>query len=136
MYRSAIWVALTCAAACSGDADTGLTYFAIEAVGLRVPKLDGWHRERKAEAPSAEQGGVVLRLVREQAVAGAPRIDVTVTPKNGRLFTIDEFLGKNLQEMTELERSGGLRIASVDQRPIQIGPRRAYRVRHEYMLGG
>ncbi len=129
-------VGLLGCAACSGGDEGGLSYFSVPALGLKVPKLAGWNRDTKAESEDVTAGGVVMRLVRDQAIPGAPRIDVTVTPKTDRPLTIDEFLNRNLHEMTELEKTGNLRIASVDTRPMQIGPRRAFRVRHEYMLGG
>ncbi len=129
--------ALVLVGACNHkDPKTGLRYFEVSTVGLRVPMLDGWVRERSAESKDADSGGVLLRLVRKQAVAGSPRIDVVAERKTEWPTNIEDFLTRNLREMAQLEQSGALRITNVDQRPISVGPRRGYRVRHEYILSG
>src|SRR5262245_23279775 len=101
ILRLAIVLALGGAAACN-DQDTGLAYFNVPSIGLKVPELAGWQRDRSAEVEEAAKGGIVLRLVRDHAVPGAPRIDVTVTPKGERPLGVDEFLSQNLREMSEL----------------------------------
>jgi len=43
-------------------------------------------------------------------------------------------LSRNLREIASMENGGSVRITRVDQRPFAIGPRRAYRVLHEYAM--
>jgi hypothetical protein len=48
---------------------------------------------------------------------------------------LEAFLTENLREMGSREKAGSIQIQYVDQAKIQLGPRDAYRVRHEYTVG-
>jgi len=121
-------------AACSDAGLVGPGYFAVRGIDLDVPQRDGWKRDRAAEVENADAGGVALRLVRKNAAVGSPRIDVVLDPKLGALTNIEDFLQRNLTQMRTLEKSGQLHLSDVEQQAVTIGPRRGYRVRHEYIL--
>ena len=107
-------------------------YFLVTDVGLEVPRLPGWAQEASTHDKNAS--GIVLRLVRTQAVTGSPRIDVVVEPRAAAPTQIEDFLKRNLREMSVLERSGSIRIDDLEQRPVSVGTQRGYRIRHEYVL--
>jgi hypothetical protein len=128
--------------ACRSE-DGGLSYYTVKPLGLLVPEVAGWQRDKDVEQGGVDRlmgetdkGGVVFRLQRDNAVAGSPRINVVVDPKSPRATHLEEFLTRNLREMADMEQRGEIRISNIDQRPVQVGPRRAYRVRHEYVLAG
>lgn len=124
------------ASGCKSKTDEGAATHSVRSTDLLVPDLPDWTRDRGAEADDPKQGGVLLRLVRPGNVPGSPRIDVIVTPEGTQALSIDEFLQKNLREMATLEAQGQIRITQVEQRPVAVGVRRGYRVRHEYLLAG
>lgn len=119
---------------CSEDTKSGPPAHEIDEVGVLVPKLEGWEVSPEAATSDLFKGGTALRLVRANAPAGSPRIDVFVAPAN-QGTTLDAFLTQGLRQMGDLESQGTMRITSVDQQPIQLGPRRAHLVRHEYTMG-
>jgi hypothetical protein len=127
-------IALGSTLGCSHKAADEAPTFTIRAAGLKMPELDGWMREDAAG--DTENGGAVFRLVRSNAIPGSPRIEVVLEPKSEKPTHIDDFLTRNLRDMAALEEAGKIRISDVSQRPVMVGPRRAYRVRHEYMLAG
>ncbi len=108
----------------------------LDELGISVPVPPGFRRDANAEAKDQAQGGVLVRLVRDEGVAGSPRIDVVAEPKRERPTSLDEFLAQNLAEMTALEKTGGMQVTRLEQSTLNVGPRRGYRVRHEYVLTG
>lgn len=103
-------------------------------IGLTVPQLPGWKRDETGPFDSAS-GGTALRLVRENAPPGSPRIQVEVTAPSHRVLELDTYLQESLRDLAKLEAAGTLRITLVEQHPGRVGPRKAYRLRHEYTLG-
>jgi len=108
--------------------------FEVPELGMSVPKLSGWVVDRTVNADDFAKGGVIFRLLRESAVPMSPRIDVYIEPLKTRPTILEDFLNQNLREMGNLETAGNVRIMQVDQRPISLGPRRAFHVLHEYTL--
>jgi hypothetical protein len=127
------WTALSWAvllAASSGASCRRVAYREAPGVGLEVPLLPGW----ALDDTIAPDGRTVLRLVRAQAVTGSPRIDVLLDPPAGGRAELGELLERSLREIAALERAGTIRIDGVEQRPVHLGPHRAYRLHHEYVL--
>jgi hypothetical protein len=110
-------------------------YFVAEPLKLAIPKLPGWLRDPTVKVDPKAPRGTLLRLVRESAVAGSPRIEVVLEQPRDRPSILDEFLTHNLREMAQLEASGQMRIINVDQKQVHIGGVPAWRVHHEYTLG-
>ena len=110
-------------------------YFSAPPLTLSIPKLAGWMPDPNIKVNDAASGGIVLRLVRESAVAGSPRVDVVWEPTRERASILEEFLTRNLREMAALEQGGQIHIQHVDQRSVQLGASPAWRVHHEYSLG-
>ncbi|MEK7703446.1 MAG: hypothetical protein AAB426_00695 [Myxococcota bacterium] len=131
----------SCAAAlavsCSEPAprDDTQPHYDVPGIALQVPNLPGWEQDGTLAPVDPAGGGTVFRLVRSGAVAGTPRISVIVDPVGGSPATLEEFLTRSLRQMAELEKQGSIHIDFVDQRPARVGPRTAYRVRHEYSVG-
>ena len=109
--------------------------YALAALGLTVPQLPGWKRDDTAALTDLNQGGTALRLVRESAPAGSPRIQVEVAPRGDGALELEAYVQQSLRDMGQLESTGSLRITHVEQQPTRVGPRKAYRIRHEYLLG-
>jgi hypothetical protein len=117
-----------------GRKATSLGYYTVPGASLEVPRTAGWSRDESAVSGTPDKGGIVFRLVRTQAVTGSPRIDVVLEPRSSSSTLIEDFLERNLRDMNALERSGGIHIEGIDERPVQVGPRRGYHVRHEYVV--
>ena len=83
----------------SAGAAPGQDYFVAEPVHLMIPKLPGWQEDKSNTPSDPNQGGIVLRLGREGAVVGSPRIDVVLEPAHPQPTLIEEFLRRNLQDM-------------------------------------
>jgi hypothetical protein len=112
------------------------TYFLVEPVQLKIPRLPGWLQDPAVGAePAAGAPGTTLRLVRQSAVAGSPRLDVVLTAVTEQPMSVETFLTRNLQQMAQLERSGQIHITNVEQSRVTLGSLPAYRVRHEYAVG-
>jgi hypothetical protein len=122
--------------ACGKSSPPGPTRVRLDALGVELTVPVGFLRDRSAEVKDPSQGGILLRLVRQNAVSGSPRIDVVAQPASPRPTALDDFLAQNLAEMAELERGGNIRITRVERSALTIGPRRGYRVRHEYEFAG
>ena len=112
------------------------TRYRIESVGIEIPKLKGWTQDREVKLQRQDMGGTVFRLVRENAVSGSPRIDVIVEDSQTPSPNLESFLEKNLREMNKLAEAGQISITEIIKEPAQLGPRRAFKVRHEYTIGG
>ena len=111
-------------------------YFVVEPVHLRIPRLPGWLQDPAVGTEHAGgAAGATLRLVRQSAVAGSPRLDVVLTPVTEQPMSVETFLTRNLQQMAQLERSGQIHINNVEQSRVSLGSLAAYRVRHEYAVG-
>lgn len=131
----AVWFALALggcrAAAPPQDSDT----FGVSSTTLRLPKKSGWARDQNLAPTSGKAGGTVLRLVRQGAIPGSPRIEVVIDRTGGGAAVLEDFLTHNLRDMGQLEASGQIHILRVEQQRIAVGVLPAYRVHHEYTLG-
>lgn len=120
---------------CKSRGPSAPEYFDLHEIGLRIPKLANWSRDA-VDGGNSEAGGLTFRLVRDNAIAGSPRLDIVAEPRRAQSTHLEEFLTRNLRDMAELEATGKIRITDIEQHPFTIGPRRAHRVRHEYLLAG
>ena len=111
------------------------TRYRIESIGLEIPKLKGWMQDREIQQGNAAVGGTIFRLIRENAVSGSPRIDVIIEDSKNPSLDLESFLEQNLREMNKLAEEGKISITQVVKAPYHLGPRRAFKVRHEYSLG-
>lgn len=105
------------------------SYWSVPGVALELPRRRGWVAD-----PQASGHTVALRLERDQAVAGSPRVEVVLEPATGAGQSLESFVERNLREMRALEKSGAIHIDRVEESPLAVGPRRALRVHHEYVL--
>ena len=122
------------AAACNrGDVEDRGPVFQVPGL-VQLPRLEGWSAEQLPPA-GAEAAPVLLRLVRESAVPGSPRVTVVAEPPGGRSTVPEEYLTRNLRDMGQLEASGQIRIIDVEQQRRTVGGLSGFRVRHEYTLG-
>ncbi|MEL6544096.1 MAG: hypothetical protein AAFQ82_05690 [Myxococcota bacterium] len=108
----------------------------VPVVGLELTVPVGWSLDPSAKLESADAGGLALRLISTHAVSGSPRIDVNLDPAQDKPAQLGELLRRSLEDMNEYERSGDIKIQHVDRREVRIGPRRAFRVAHDYTLEG
>ncbi len=104
-------------------------------LGLTLPSLSGWEMDPDVELDDPETGGDAMVLFRKNSPVGSPRITVNIAPPGPGPTRLQEFLEANLRAMGKLEREAGMRITRVAQKPLKIGPRRAYIVRHEFTIG-
>ena len=104
---------------------------------LRLPRQDGWTVEPVAPPEAASDAPpVALRLVRESAVPGSPRLTVVAeAASTGPPTALEAYLTRNLRDMGQLESAGQIRIMDVEQKRISVAGQPAFRVRHEYTLG-
>lgn len=110
-------------------------YFVADGTGLQLPKLPGWVRDTNVPPLDLAKGGIALRLVRDSAVPGSPRIEVVIEGPQGAATVLEDYLTRNLREMGELETSGRIRILHVEQKHVMLHGLPAYEVRHEYTMG-
>lgn len=124
-------------AACKSTHDKAPTEprYVIEEAGISLPMLQGWQADPAVKLGDPAKGGVALRLVRESAVAGSPRMDVVIEQAQANPTDLDQFLQNNLREMGQIEARGNIHILQVDQHRVSVGNSPAYRVRHEYSVG-
>lgn len=104
-------------------------------LGITLPRLAGWERDPDVELADPDQGGTALVLFRPNAPVGSPKITVDITGQAPQRLRLDAFLSQNLRNMGNLERETGMRITRVAQKPLTLGPRRAFFVRHEFTIG-
>ncbi len=109
--------------------------FTVPEIGVSIPQTAGWIVDPAIRLEDVDAGGVAFRLVRDNAVPMSPRIDVIIEPKRPRPTSLEGYLTQNLREMAKYEKEGSVRILNVDQRPVNVGVRRGYRVQHEYAMG-
>ncbi len=121
-------------AGCTKDRRAAQPMFTVPTLGLALPKLSGWITDPELATPDLARGGVIFRLVRENPVPLAPRIDVLLEPPKAQPTLLEDFLTQNLREMAQYENDAQVRITNVEQRPASVGPRRAFRVQHEYTM--
>lgn len=74
-------------------------------------------------------------MVRRSAVPGSPRIEITVSPDSKSPLVLEDLLARSLRDMAEFEADGKIKITRIDRREVRVGPRRAYRVAHDYLMG-
>ncbi len=134
MWRLLVTAGLA-VAACAPSPGTPDARHVVPEVQLTIPALAGWAVDKSVRLQDPAKGGLVFRLLRVGAVAGSPRIEVFMEPLQTRPTVIEDFLTENLREMGRHERDGKILITRVDQQAVQIGPRRAFKLRHEYSLG-
>jgi hypothetical protein len=121
--------------ACSKQESDEEPYFVVEEVGLKIPQMKGWQLAAQFEAADLDEGGTLLRLEREYAAPGSPRLDVVVKAAKEFTPSLEPFVYQELRQMGELEKKQQLRIIKVTQEPIYLGARKAYFVRHDYTMG-
>jgi hypothetical protein len=122
------------ALSCSNTESSASPTFRVPEIDLEIPRLSGWVVDSAVKAEDTAKGGVIFRLSRESAVPLSPRIDVYLEPLRTQPSVLEEFLTQNLRDIARLETGGSIRITQVDQRPISLGPRRAFHVLHEYAM--
>ena len=120
---------------CETSAEAPAAMHEIAPPGLHMPRLPGWQRLKNADPQAARGGGLVFRLHSNPAVTGAPRLDVLLQSADSAPTDLEDFLTHNLREMARMEKKGKLELTDVQQEPVALGPRRGYRVRHDYLLG-
>ena len=108
----------------------------VDGIGLTLPVPEGWSRDPDVGLEDPAKGGTVLRILRTKAVIGSPRIDVVIEPAGPEPTGLQSFVDRQLRMMAGLESDGRVRMTNVSQRPVKVGPRPAYRVRHEYLMTG
>ena len=126
--------ALAHSSACSRPESHTQPMFRVPEIDLEIPKLAGWVVDPEVKPADPAKGGVIFRLTRESPVPLSPRIDVYIQPVNAQPTVLEDFLTQNLRDIAQLETGGQIRITQVDQRPIPVGPRRAFHVLHEYAI--
>ncbi len=123
-------------AACKDSPPPGMTYWETDTFNIMVPRVNGWVLDTSLiPLDTAHTGGTIMRLQRNGAVAGSPRLDVVVEPPQPHPAVVEEFLTRNLQAMGALEAKKDIHIDRVEQRHIYVGSHPAYRVHHEYTVG-
>ena len=134
------WVALAlcfvCLASCKEKPQPGMTYWETDTFDIMVPRVNGWVLDTSLiPLDTTHTGGTIMRLQRNGAVAGSPRLDVVVEPPQPHPTVVEEFLTRNLQAMGALEAKKDIHIDRVEQRHMFVGSHPAYRVHHEYTVG-
>lgn len=136
LVQMALWVAGVCGAGCKHKSKVPAeVYFVAEGTGVQLPKLPGWVRDSSVPPLDKSKGGIVLRLIRDSAVPGSPRIEVVTEPPQAAATNLEDYLTRNLREMADLETSGRIRILSVSQKHVMLHGLPAYEVHHEYTMG-
>lgn len=103
---------------------------------LLLPKEEGWVRDQNLAPLDANAGGTAMRLIRQAAIPGSPRIEVVQEAVHLQTPSIlEDYLTRNLRDMGALEAAGEIHILHVEQQRINLGPLAAYRVQHEYTIG-
>ena len=118
---------------CNVVDESGQSYFRIREAGLDIPQSRGWQKDKEVSLDHSNEGGIALRLVRLNAPTGSPRITVQLAPLANKT-NLEAFVHSNLREMNVMEQNKQIRITSVEQLPSTVGPRKSYRIHHEYLL--
>lgn len=108
--------------------------FVAEAIGLSLPHHAGWMRDTTVRLEDVGKGGLLMRLTREEQVAGQPRIEVIIDPVPVKPVFLEDVLSRALRDMADYEQRGEIDIQTLDQKPFRIGPRRGFRVTHTYVM--
>ena len=119
-------------AACKENAPK-VSVFVVPNPGLEIPKLDGWVADASVQLQDDAKGGKAFKLTRKGKTLGAPRLTVRLAPQTEKPTKLEPFLRQHLKRMSTMEAAKRIRIVSVDQKPISIGPRRAHKVKHEFI---
>ncbi|MBC7793901.1 MAG: hypothetical protein H7Z43_09340, partial [Clostridia bacterium] len=135
MRRAAILVLfIVSTLACRRVTNPDTAPFVADELGISLPHHPGWIRDKSTHVDDVGKGGLVMRIVREEQVAGLPRIDVIVDPVPVKPTFLEDVLSRALRDMAEYEQKGEIDILSLDQKPLRIGPRRGFRVTHTYVM--
>lgn len=103
---------------------------------LLLPKEEGWVRDQNLVPLDGNAAGTAMRLIRQAAIAGSPRIEVVQEAVHLQTPSIlEDYLTRNLKDMGALEAAGQIHILHVEQQRVPLGPVTAYRVQHEYTAG-
>lgn len=128
-------IALTALLAYGCTANDSGSYYRVDAIDLRIPMAEGWQQDAKVSLASSEAGGTALRLIRQSAIAGSPRITVEIEPKKAVATRLAPFVEQNLRQMAAMEHGGKISLNKAEKRRTPVGPRLAYRLRHEFSIG-
>ncbi len=121
--------------ACGKCGQKDAAYYRVDAIDLRLPVLDGWQQDAQAQLKDPAAAGTVLRLKRKSAIAGSPRITVDIEAKKAVATRLNPFVEQNLRQMAAMEHNGQLTLNRAEKRETLVGPRRAYRLHHEFTMG-
>ncbi|MEM6531235.1 MAG: hypothetical protein AAF654_01360 [Myxococcota bacterium] len=136
-WRALAWLSALACAHCNGaseeDAPPQKTVV-VPVVGLELKVPTGWSVDPGNELEDPNRGGLALRMISTEAVSGSPRIDVVLDPANEGRTQLDDLIRGSLEDMAKFEKSGAIDIQHIERREIRIGPRRAYRVSHDYTM--
>ncbi len=125
----ALALACGCLGACKRERAASVAKVRVGEAELEVLLTPGWQAARLAE-----DDAVVLRIVREDAVLGSPRVEVAVEAPSSPRATLEKLRNRSLHDLTRLERGGGIRIASVIQKKLELLGVPAYRLHHDYTV--
>ena len=79
---------------------------------------------------------MAARFLRDRAVSGSPRIEVVLDAVPEAPSSLEEVVDRAVLSIRELETNGQIRVTDTERRPVRVGPRRAFRITHEYVLAG
>lgn len=132
--RSLVVVMLLASVACRRTQPSDQAPFVAPEIGISLPHLPGWTRDPSVHLDDPAKGGVVMRLTRQEQVAGIPRIDVIVDPVPVHPTFLEDVLSRALRDMADFEQQGKIDIQALERKAIRVGPRRGFRVTHAYVL--
>ncbi|MEM6274271.1 MAG: hypothetical protein AAF735_03425 [Myxococcota bacterium] len=132
--RHAVWLLVTvsCASEVKDQQTDDLVVVPVVGLQLSIPR--GWSMDGSAALQDPDRGGLALRLISTTAVTGSPRIDVVLDAHNDEGSDLDDMLQRSLADMADYERKGAITIQHIDRREVRVGPRRAYRIAHDYTM--
>ncbi len=104
--------------------------FRLDDAAIAFPLLDGWQQDN----PPADSTAIVLRLVKNNPLVGAPRIDFYVEPKKDDKTSLKQLINDNLRSMASQEKAKQIRITYRDQRNVTFNSIAAVRLRYDYTL--
>jgi hypothetical protein len=130
-----MFIAILAMSACAKKHSPSQAVVRVPNTALCLPQLSDWIEDTTVVAPSAQDGGLMLRLVQRSSVPGSPRIEVRLAPPQPGPMALEAYLTQNLRDMGAMESAGQIRIMHVDQQPITIGHTPGYRVHHEFTSG-
>src|SRR4051794_35319983 len=114
---------------CKAKIEPTVPYFQKAGVPLALPQKPGWALDSSLAPVDPQASGIVMRLVREGAVPGSPRIDVVQNAP--QYLQLEAYVQKNLSEMKALETGGQIKITQVQRSEVTLNNQPAVRVHHE-----